>query len=87
MGMGGMGMGGLGMGGPGMNAGGLDGADGPVFDESSKEAGKVVDRSDFVVQFIWIPTIERDRKAVEPKSAESTPGTDGSATPPAAATP
>ena len=74
LGMGGVGMGGSGIGGPGMNGGGLDGANGPVFEESAKEAGKVIDRSDFVVQFIWIPTIERDRKPEDPRVAAQSPG-------------
>lgn len=59
-----------------MSAGGLDGANGPVFKESEKEAGKVIDRSDFVVQFIWIPTIERDRKSEDPRVAAQSPGAD-----------
>ena len=84
----GSGMGMMGMGAPGMNAGGLDGANGPMFRESEKEAGKIIDRSDFVVQFIWIPTIERDRKAEDPRVAGvQSPGTENSGPAAAASSP
>ncbi len=56
----------------------LPGGKGPVFKKAEKQATKVIDRTDFVVQFIWIPTVERDRKDADPRAPVSA-GTEGAA--------
>ncbi len=76
---------GMGMSGPGMGMAGANMAGpgtGPMFKGKEKKEVKELDRTDFVVQFIWIPTIERDRKEKDPRVAESTDGS----TPPAEST-
>jgi type IV pilus assembly protein PilM len=88
-GMGSMGMGGPGMGGPGMGmgsgmmgpgmggagaGGGIGSGQGPMFKGKEKKEVKEVDRTDFIVQFIWIPTIERNRKEKDPRTPEATAG-------------
>ena len=40
---------------------------GPLLAEETKEKIQVIDRTDFVVQFVWIPTLEKDRKEVDPR--------------------
>ena len=67
-------------GGPGAAGGQVPGAKGPVFKEAEKKELKVIDRTDFVVQFIWTPTVERDRKDVDPRAPVST-GTEEAAEP------
>lgn len=68
--------------GPGLGAGtmpGVQGQQGPVFSEKEKKEIQIIDRTDFVVQFIWVPTIERERKAEDPRApATTTGGTAGS---------
>lgn len=59
------------------------GAKGPVFKKAEKQEIRDIDRTDFVVQFIWVPTIERDRKPVDPRAPVAS--ADGSTTDPAAA--
>ena len=49
-------------------AGQVPGGKGPVFKKAEKQAVKIVDRTDFIVQFVWVPTIERDRKEVDPRA-------------------
>ncbi|MFN9721543.1 MAG: type IV pilus assembly protein PilM [Planctomycetota bacterium] len=73
---GGMGMAGArGPGSMGMAGGNMAGpGTGPMFKGKEKKEVKEVDRTDFVVQFIWIPTIERDRKEQDPRVQESTDG-------------
>ena len=58
----------------------VPGGKGPIFKEAEKKELKVIDRTDFVVQFIWIPTVERDRKDADPRVPVST-GTEGTAEP------
>lgn len=73
------------MGAPGMQSGGAAGPGaGPVFAEKEQKEIKVIDRTDFVVQFIWTRTLERERKAEDPRKAttEGAPA-DGSAPAPA----
>ncbi len=53
-------------------AGEIAGADqiglkGPVLAEQQKEKIQTITRTDFVVQFIWLPTLEKDRKAEDPR--------------------
>lgn len=79
MGTGGPGMGmGSGMMGPGMGGagagGGIGPGQGPMFKGKEKKEVKEVDRTDFIVQFIWIPTIERNRKEKDPRTPEATAG-------------
>jgi len=68
-----LGMPGGGAGGyPGMAGGGVDGAgqigrNGPMLAEQQKEKVQIIDRTDFVVQFVWIPTLEKIRKEVDPR--------------------
>ena len=65
-------------GGPGAAGGQVPGAKGPVFKEAEKKELKLIDRTDFVVQFIWKPTVERDRQDVDPRVPVSA-GSDGDA--------
>jgi len=44
------------------------GAGGPVFEQKGQQAIQTLSRTDFVVQFIWTPTIERDRKNADPRT-------------------
>ena len=44
------------------------GGKGPIFRKAEKQAVKIVDRTDFIVQFVWVPTIERERKEVDPRA-------------------
>ncbi|RLS34228.1 MAG: type IV pilus assembly protein PilM [Planctomycetota bacterium] len=44
------------------------GGKGPIFRKAEKQAVKIVDRTDFIVQFVWVPTIERQRKEVDPRA-------------------
>jgi hypothetical protein len=44
------------------------GGKGPIFKKAEKQAVKIVDRTDFIVQFVWVPTIERERKEVDPRA-------------------
>jgi type IV pilus assembly protein PilM len=76
---GGIGTGGL----PGAGAGqaGIPGS--PMFEEKKRGEVREVERTDFVVQFIWVPTIERDRKAEDPSLAKSAGTTGQPAAPPA----
>lgn len=71
-----------GMAAPGMpmpgGVGQTPGAGGPVFKDEELTEAKPIDRTDFIVQFIWIPTIERDRKEADPRAATSS---DASAAP------
>ena len=65
----------------------LTGAQGPIFQQQEQKQIQMLDRSDFVVQFIWTPTVERDRKPEDPRvtaAAATDPG--AAATDPAAAT-
>jgi hypothetical protein len=53
-------------------AGGIAGADqiglkGPLLAEQQREKIQEITRTDFVVQFIWLPTLEKDRKAEDPR--------------------
>jgi type IV pilus assembly protein PilM len=61
-------------------AGQVPGSTGPVFKEAEKKELKVVDRTDFVVQFIWTPTVERGRKDADPR-VPATTGAEGAAAP------
>jgi len=56
-----------GLGGPG-GGNPVSGAGGPVFEEKTQQAIQTLSRTDFVVQFIWTPTITRDRKDVDPRT-------------------
>jgi hypothetical protein len=56
-----------GLGGPG-GGNPVSGAGGPVFEEKAQQAIQTLSRTDFVVQFIWTPTITRDRKDVDPRT-------------------
>ena len=58
----------------------VPGGKGPVFKETEKKELKVIDRTDFVVQFIWTPTVERDRKDADPRVPVSA-GADGATAP------
>jgi hypothetical protein len=58
----------------------VPGGKGPIFKEAEKKELKVIDRTDFVVQFIWTPTVERDRKDTDPRIPESA-GADAAAAP------
>lgn len=74
-------------GGPG--GGQIPGGKGLTFKKNEKQAVRIIDRTDFIVQFVWVPTIERDRKEVDPRAlapgeSEST-AVDGAAAPDAAA--
>jgi len=64
----------------------LTGAQGPIFQQQQQKQIQILDRSDFVVQFIWSPTVERDRKPEDPRVTAAA-GTDAAAaaTDPAAA--
>ncbi|MFM7834966.1 MAG: hypothetical protein ACKPJD_24480, partial [Planctomycetaceae bacterium] len=64
----------------------LTGAQGPIFQQQEQKQIQILDRSDFVVQFIWSPTVERDRKP-EDARVTAAAGTDAAAaaTDPAAA--
>ena len=53
----------------------IPGADGPKFKEAAKKEVKILDRTDFVVQFVWTPTLEKDRKNLDPR-VTSTGSTD-----------
>ena len=64
----------------GVGSGQNPGGKGPIFKEAEKKQLKVIDRTDFVVQLIWIPTVERDRKDVDPRAPVSA-GTDGAGEP------
>ena len=70
----------------GVGTGQVLGGKGPIFKEAEKKQLKVIDRTDFVVQLIWIPTVERDRKVADPRAPVST-GTEGAAEPADAAVP
>ena len=57
---------------PGISGGGVDGAgqiglNGPLLAEQQKEKIQIIDRTDFVIQFVWIPTLEKNRKEVDPR--------------------
>jgi hypothetical protein len=39
-----------------------------VFEQKGQQAIQTLSRTDFVVQFVWIPTIERDRKDADPRT-------------------
>ena len=66
-GMGGGGASGFpGMGG-GAAGGGQIGQGGPLLAEQQKEKIQMIDRTDFVVQFVWLPTLEKDRKETDPR--------------------
>ena len=68
-----MGEGGAGMPGqPGGNAGEVSGTQGPIFQQQEQKEIQILDRTDFVVQFIWTPTIERDRKPEDPRATAAT---------------
>jgi hypothetical protein len=54
-----------------------------MFEEKKRGEVREVERTDFVVQFIWVPTIERDRKAEDPSLAKSAGTTGQPAAPPA----
>ncbi len=56
------------------DGGQVPGGKGPLFKQTEKQEIKLIDRTDFVVQFIWIPTLERDRKNLDPRAALSTGG-------------
>jgi hypothetical protein len=56
----------------GGNAGEVSGTQGPVFQQQEQKEIQILDRTDFVVQFIWTPTIERDRKPEDPRAAAAT---------------
>ncbi len=72
--------------GPGAGPGQVAGGKGPIFKEAEKKELKVIERTDFVVQFIWVPTVERDRKETDPRAPVST-GTEEGAAPVDGATP
>ena len=66
------GMSGGGGGYPGMTGGGAAGTNqiglsGPLLEEQQKEKIQFIDRTDFVVQFVWIPTLEKARKLTDPR--------------------
>jgi len=64
----------------------LTGAQGPIFQQQEQKQIQILDRSDFVVQFIWTPSV--DRKPEDPRVTAGTgTGTDAAAaaTDPAAA--
>jgi len=74
-------------GGPG--GGQIPGGKGLTFKKNEKQAVRIIDRTDFIVQFVWVPTIERDRKEVDSRApargeSEST-AVDGAAASDAAA--
>jgi len=43
------------------------GLSGPLLEEQQKEKIQFIDRTDFVVQFVWIPTLEKARKLTDPR--------------------
>ena len=47
---------------------------GPLLADSEKERILVIDRTDFVVQFVWIPTLEKARLPADPRSAIAAEG-------------
>ena len=65
----------------------LTGAQGPIFQQQEQKQIQVLNRSDFVVQFIWTPTVERDRKPEDPRVTAAAGSADPAAAPadPAAA--
>ncbi len=60
---------------PGMNGGARGGAangdqialKGPLLAGDEKQKVRIIDRTDFVVQFVWIPTLEKDRPSTDPR--------------------
>ncbi len=56
-----------GVGGEGSNE--ITGQQGPVFQEQQQQDIQVLERTDFIVQFIWKPSIERDRQDTDPRLA------------------
>jgi type IV pilus assembly protein PilM len=57
---------------PGMNNGAAENGNqiamkGPLLAEDEKEKIRIIDRTDFVVQFVWIPTLEKDRPSTDPR--------------------
>ena len=42
---------------------------GPLLAEQQIQKIQEIDRTDFVIQFVWIPTLEKDRKDVDPRPA------------------
>lgn len=69
---------------PGMSSSGQPGqvgpGAGPVFAEKEQKEVRMIDRTDFVVQFIWTRTLERDRKAEDPRKATAEGGAPADAT-------
>ncbi len=72
---------------PGAPGGGQTGAAGPgagpVFAEQEKKEIQQIERTDFVVQFIWTRTLERDRKPEDPRKATAEGGAPADSTAPA----
>ena len=55
-----------------MNPGGAAKGDqvalkGPLLAGDEKQKIRIIDRTDFVVQFVWIPTLEKDRPSTDPR--------------------
>lgn len=67
-------------GGANLAGGQVAGGKGPIFREAEKKELKVIERTDFIVQFIWTPTVERDRKETDPRVSVTT-AADGAAAP------
>jgi len=63
----------------------VPGAGGPVFGQKDSAEIRQIDRTDFIVMFIWIPTIERNRLEKDPRAAaDTTAATTDTAAEPAA---
>ena len=61
----------------------VSGAQGPIFEQKQQQAIQTLTRTDFVVQFVWIPSPnEKKRPAADPRTPPADAATDGS-TPPA----
>ncbi|MEZ6042758.1 MAG: type IV pilus assembly protein PilM [Planctomycetaceae bacterium] len=88
LGLGGPGLGGPGMGGPGMGSNmyggqGAAGGGNVVFEEKSKEDLQQLERTDFILQFVWKPTVERDRVDSDPAVSGETASEEGGVESPA----
>lgn len=68
----------------GGNTSEVSGTQGPIFQQQEQKEIQILDRTDFVVQFIWTPTIERDRKTEDPRAAAATDAAAAPADPSAA---
>ena len=73
-GMGGSGLSGPGMGGMGPGMGGTNQAGantGAVYEDETRADLQQLEQTSFVLQFVWKPTIERDRPLVSPAESQS----------------